>query len=269
MPESALTHIPFRFSKRSIAGGFLGFLVLGFIATLLPFLLEIRAMKTQSITVKRRQSNNTFIEVKVGKKEKGWAPISRISRYTQSAVLIAEDDRFYSHFGIDFEEIATSISLNLKTKHYTRGASTITQQVIKTAFLSPEKSIARKIFEAIGALYLETIMTKREILEWYLNLVNFGQSKYGIQTASEFYFGTSSELLSVSQSVLLALILRSPDKLGKFIKAKNLGRKTQALFAIYLDRMLEKKLISFPQWQATMLTGNFGLPIQSYEVVHD
>ena len=103
-----------------------------------------------------------------------WVRIDSISKNVINALIVAEDGRFFEHCGLDFYEIKDSLKLNLSRKRYARGASTITQQVVKMVFLSQEKNLIRKIREIIGALILEKIVTKNKILEWYLNLVEFG-----------------------------------------------------------------------------------------------
>lgn len=104
-----------------------------------------------------------------------------------------------------------------------RGGSTISQQVVKMAFLSREKTLIRKAREVVGTL-LETILSKDEIMEWYLNLAEFGDAVYGIEKASWHYFRTKPQLLSIEQAVHLALVLPSPNGWSKGLRRKNLTR---------------------------------------------
>ena len=152
------------------------------------FVPSVWKLKTSSITVTRWIKVKGEVEQAVGPAEKIWTPYSRISRHTLSAIISAEDGRFYKHHGLDFEEIVKSFQLNLKHGRYLRGGSTITQQVVKVAFLSRDKNLIRKSREATGALLVENILDKKQIIEWYLNLVEFGDGVYGIKQAAQHYF---------------------------------------------------------------------------------
>src|SRR5690606_35698153 len=119
-----------------------------------------------------------------------------ISRHALHAIVVAEDARFYQHAGLDFAEIWASLKTNIRKGRYARGGSTITQQVVKVAFLSSRKNLIRKAREAVGAMLLELLFTKQEILEWYINLVQFGDGVYGIKEGCWHYFKTKPEQLT-------------------------------------------------------------------------
>lgn len=201
------------------------------------------------------------IQVKVGPNEGTWVPIKKASPYAVSAIIVAEDSRFYEHSGLDFEEIEKSYKLNSKKGHYARGASTITQQVVRLAFLDRKKSMLRKIREAWGAVLLELIMSKEEILEWYINLADFGDDAYGLRSASKKYFSTRPELLTVNQAVHLALILPNPNGWSKGLRSHNLTSFGRKRFAKILRFLLQNDYINKSQWQQGMASGNFGGPI--------
>ncbi len=139
-----------------------------------------------------------------------------IPKRLQDAVLAAEDSRFHSHIGIDIPGIARAAVANLRRMRYAQGGSTITQQLAKNFFLTPEKSIWRKIREAELALIMEIRFTKKEILEAYLNKIYFGQEGprgiYGVEEAARFYFSKSVGELSLEEAALLAGIIRSPSR---------------------------------------------------------
>ena len=118
---------------------------LAFLGWFVPF---IPALYFSSISVKRLDAKGKPIDVDVGPSTKNWVPISKVSRHVVNAVVVAEDGKFYKHHGFDFEAIAKAIELNRKKGRYVRGASTISQQVVKMAFLSREKTIVRKVREA-------------------------------------------------------------------------------------------------------------------------
>jgi len=177
------------------------------------------------------------------------------------AVLLAEDARFYQHWGIDLQAIMKSIRSNVAAGRYVHGGSTITQQVVKLAFLSPQKSLFRKAREILGALWLEMILDKKAILSWYLNLAYFGPGVHGIAQAAQSYFETSPELLGVSESIHLTLLLPSPTRRGQRLRSRALGVEDQRRFRVLLDRMRGEEMISHQQWQQALRIGNLGEPL--------
>lgn len=158
----------------------------------------------------------------VGPKAPGWVPIELISDYALMAVISSEDTTFYSHKGIDLHELQESIKKDIREKRWARGASTITQQVVKNVFLSHEKTLWRKFREILWASELEKEFTKSEILCFYLNMVEFGPGLYGIGQASTYYFGVVPARLSVREAAFLAMLLPSPRKYHTYFKKKAL-----------------------------------------------
>lgn len=142
--------------------------------------------------------------------------LSAISPFLQSAVIASEDARFYSHIGIDVHALGRAFFTNLKEQRFAQGGSTITQQLAKNFFLSPKKTIGRKLREAELALILELRYSKKQILEMYLNKIYFGQEGfrgiYGIEEAAGFYFSKQAKDISLEESALLAGIIRSPNR---------------------------------------------------------
>jgi penicillin-binding protein 1B len=147
-------------------------------------------------------------------------PLSAIPESLQQAVLAAEDSRFYSHFGIDALGIARALWKDLRERRFAQGGSTITQQLAKNFFLSPKKTIGRKLREAELALALELRYPKKTILEMYLNKIYFGQEGargiYGIEEASGFYFSKRAADLTLEESATLAGVIRSPNRYSPF-----------------------------------------------------
>lgn len=141
--------------------------------------------------------------------------LAAISPFLQSAVIAAEDAHFYSHIGIDFRAIGRALFANLRTQRFAQGGSTITQQLAKNFFLSPQKTLGRKVREAELALILELRYSKQQILEMYLNKIYFGQEGlrgiYGIEEAAEFYFSKPAKDLTLEEAALLAAIIRAPN----------------------------------------------------------
>jgi penicillin-binding protein 1A len=134
--------------------------------------------------------------------------------YVPAAFIAIEDRRFREHFGVDLIGMASVAVESLKAGGVTRGASTITQQVAKNLFLTPDQTLGRKVQEALLAVWLEQTYTKDEILELYLNRMYFGYEKYGIEAASQYYFGKSAKNLSLSEAAILAGSLQAPSRLN-------------------------------------------------------
>jgi penicillin-binding protein 1A len=134
--------------------------------------------------------------------------------YVPAAFIAIEDRRFREHFGVDVIGLAAVALESLKAGGVTRGASTITQQVAKNLFLTPDQTVGRKVQEALLAIWLEQTYTKDEILELYLNRMYFGYERYGIEAASQYYFGKSARNLSLSEAAILAGSLQAPSRLN-------------------------------------------------------
>jgi monofunctional biosynthetic peptidoglycan transglycosylase len=139
-----------------------------------------------------------------------WLPYSRISPHLTRAVLIAEDSAFFEHDGIDFVQLRESIQVNLERLEFSRGASTITQQLAKNLYLSPSKNPFRKFRELLITRMLEGALTKRRILELYLNVIEWGDGVYGADAAARTYFRVSASALSPEQAALLAGAIINP-----------------------------------------------------------
>ncbi|OIP34170.1 MAG: hypothetical protein AUK27_08270 [Deltaproteobacteria bacterium CG2_30_66_27] len=147
-------------------------------------------------------------------------PLSAIPTSLQQAVLAAEDARFYSHHGIDAVGVARALVINLREGRFAQGGSTITQQLAKNFFLSPKKTIGRKLREAELALALELRYPKKTILEMYLNKIYFGQEGargiYGVEEAAGFYFSKRAADLTLEEAATLAGVIRSPNRYSPF-----------------------------------------------------
>jgi len=147
------------------------------------------------------------------------------------AIITAEDRSFYEHHGIDYRGVMRAILVNLKLKKPAQGGSTITQQLIRSSFLTMSKTAERKIREIILTIELERKYTKDQIMEWYLNQVPFGSNAYGVEAASQTYFKKSVQDLSLEESAILASLVCGPSRLSPYGKNKDrlLGRKDYVL----------------------------------------
>lgn len=150
-----------------------------------------------------------------------YATLDDISPYVKDAILISEDVGFYGHKGFDFDELIESFKTNIQKKKYARGGSTITQQLAKNVYLTEDKSLGRKIREAMITIELEKEFSKDFILEKYLNVVQFGKNIYGVKRASEYYFAKEPSQLTVLEGAYLAFLLPNPEKYSaNFIKKR-------------------------------------------------
>lgn len=166
--------------------------------------------------------------------------INQVPPNLQNAFISAEDNRFYSHIGIDPVGIARAFVANVLHRGISQGGSTITQQLAKNAFLSQKQTLKRKIQEAMLALELERKYSKKEILEMYMNEIYFGQGSYGIQTAANTYFGKSVSDLSLKQCALLAGLPKSPNYYSPFNNPKEANERAN----VVLDQMQKYGYIS-------------------------
>lgn len=142
-----------------------------------------------------------------------WVPYGRISRHLTRAVVVTEDAAFFDHNGIDLDEIRASLERNWEDGRFTRGASTITQQLAKNLYLSPTRNPVRKLRELFITRRLEASLSKRRILEIYLNVIEWGDGIFGAEAAARSYFGKSAADLSREEAALMAGAIVNPREL--------------------------------------------------------
>ena len=162
-------------------------------------------------------------------------PIHKIPKDLQNAFIAAEDVRFYQHVGIDPRGILRAIWSNITNREVSEGGSTITQQLAKNALLTQERTLKRKIQEAVLALQIERQYSKTEILEMYLNQIYFGQGAYGVQAAAQVYFGKNVEQLNLAECAMLAGIPKSPN----YYSPTNNLKIAKDRQAVVLDQMVK------------------------------
>ena len=160
-----------------------------------------------------------------------WVPYSRISQNLKRAVLVAEDDAFWDHEGIDVEQIRRSIEINLQRGEAVRGASTLTQQLAKNLYLSPSRDPLRKLRELIIARRLEAELSKARIFEIYLNVIEWGDGVWGAEAAARTYFGVPASALNAPQAALLAGAIINPRLLNPAKPTQRLARRQRMLLA--------------------------------------
>ncbi|HOS19253.1 MAG TPA: transglycosylase domain-containing protein, partial [Clostridia bacterium] len=152
-----------------------------------------------------------------GGEDRVWVSIDQIPVHVQEAVISAEDNRYYEHPGIDIIRIFGAAWEDIKAGSYVQGASTITQQLIKWSHLTTEKTMSRKLEEAVLAYQMERQFSKADILEMYLNYNNFGRGYYGVEAAALGYFGVHASELTLAQGATLAAILKAPARYSPHI----------------------------------------------------
>ena len=189
-----------------------------------------------------------------------WIPLSGISPYAVKAVIIAEDDKFWSHEGFDFEAIQKAIEKDLRKKRFKAGGSTISQQLAKNLYLTPTKSPIRKLKEAILTWRLEWNLSKRRIIELYLNVAEWGDGIFGIEAAARHYFGKGAGELSAREAAALAVVLPSPLRYSPVGGGRYVESRTEAIY-----RIMVRRGIVIPEYEQILNepSGNGSLPPQS------
>jgi penicillin-binding protein 1A len=167
-------------------------------------------------------------------------PLDKIPKHVINAFLAAEDDQFYEHGGLNYQAILRSTLANLRAGHSVQGGSTITQQVAKTLMLSPEKTLLRKIREALLAIEMEKNLSKDEILYLYLNQIYFGKGAYGVENAAQTYFRKPISQVTIPEAAILASLPKAPTK---FSPISNPSRAKERQIYV-LNRMGEVNFIS-------------------------
>ena len=162
-------------------------------------------------------------------------PLRELPPYLPKAFLAIEDRRFYSHYGVDPFGIARAVSANILHRGVSQGGSTITQQLAKNLFLTQERTMQRKLQEVILSVWLERKYSKDEIFDLYLNRVYFGSGAYGIEAASQRYFGKSARNVTLSEAALLAGLVKSPSKLAPTRNYDGAERRAQIVLAAMSD----------------------------------
>ena len=214
-------------------------------AVLFPCLLYSLLMPDISKLKKENPKKTALMEYReTVSKQKGkkyrvyqtWVPFPKISPYLVKAVLIAEDDKFWKHEGFDYEAIQKAIEKDLKAKKFKFGGSTITQQLARNLYLSPEKSVVRKFSEAIITWRMEKTFSKKRILELYLNVVEWGDGIFGAEAASQHYYGKPSSELTPEEAARLASVLPNPRKYNPVGDQRYVINRSNLIHSIMVQR---------------------------------
>jgi monofunctional biosynthetic peptidoglycan transglycosylase len=165
-----------------------------------------------------------------------WVGFSHISSYAAKAVIIAEDDKFWSHRGFDLEAIEKAIEKDLKEGRLKFGGSTISQQLVKNLYLSPSKNPLRKLAEALITWRMEKTLSKRRILELYLNVAEWGEAIFGVEAASLHYYGKPASLLSPEEAARLAAVLPNPRRYAANGDSRYVKKRAGLIYDIMVKR---------------------------------
>src|SRR6266404_868634 len=169
--------------------------------------------------------------------------LSEASPYFIAAVLAREDTRFYEHKGIDWRGVLRALVRDVLSRSAREGASSLTMQLARNSLPLGGRTLSRKVLEAMVALRVERQFTKQQILELYINRIYFGTGCYGVETASQLYFGKNASKLNLSEAALLAGLIRSPNRFSPLKNPEGAARQRNAV----LDRMVALKKISLQQ----------------------
>jgi len=165
-----------------------------------------------------------------------WIPLSQISPYVVKAVIIAEDDKFWLHDGFDFEAIQKALEKDIQKKTFKAGGSTISQQLAKNLYLSPAKNPIRKIKEAILTWRIENDLSKKRIIELYLNVAEWGDGLFGIETAARRYYGKSARFLGPREAASLAASLPNPRRYRPDGSSRFAASRAEKIYSIMVRR---------------------------------
>lgn len=202
-------------------------LYLAYVAWGLPDRAEVRAlakhvplptgvMRQREQQAREQKRNLRRVQITV--------PLARVSRHLIHAVVTAEDPKFFGHEGVDWEAMRESLETDIKKRSFARGGSTITQQLAKNVFYSTRKSIARKLREFVVARWMEEDLSKRRILEIYLNVIEWGEGVYGCEAAARRYYGKSAAELNEIEAAGLAAMIPSPRRINPRVNAARHAR---------------------------------------------
>lgn len=241
-----------KFKKKHARASLFALLAVALVAIVYFFVLKDLPLPTKLNSSSTPQSTQIFdrnqklLYTIYGVKNQNFIPLSEIPKYMQEATIAIEDKDFYKHGALDFRGIFRSLISTVVHKEL-QGGSTITQQLVKNSLLTPERTILRKIKEAILAIATEIIYPKSKILEMYLNQIPYGGTAYGVEAASQTFFGKRAKDLTLAQSALLAGLPEAPTTNSPFGSHPEYAKQRQELI---LSKMLEQKYITQKQKEA-------------------
>jgi penicillin-binding protein 1A len=228
-------------TSSAIAGGLVG------LAISFRNLPDVRVLRTYapSETTHIYDVKGKLLASLHGEANREVIPLDEISPHLKRAVIAIEDSNFFQHQGVNLISVGRATLANFVEGHTVEGSSTLTMQLVKNLFLSPERAYSRKIAEAVLALRLEQVFGKEKILELYLNQVYWGHNNYGAETAARSYFDKSVRDLNLAESAMMAGLIQAPESLSPFIDRKAAIARQKMV----LDRMLKLNWITQPEYK--------------------
>ncbi len=197
---------------------------------------QVKSLAQGYIQVNTDKNKNVEYEL-VFKRPKDWIVLKDISRHLKNAVIVSEDGTFYKHNGVEIVEIQNAIEDSVKNDKALRGASTISQQLVKNFVLTKEKSFGRKIQEIILSLYMDYYVSKQKIFECYLNIIEYGEGIYGVKNAAKFYFLKHPSQLLPREAAFIAMLLPNPKKYSISFRTRKLTGYAQRQIENIMTRM--------------------------------
>ncbi|OEU47048.1 MAG: hypothetical protein BA872_01675 [Desulfobacterales bacterium C00003060] len=243
----------------------------GFFLALTRDLPEIRALDTfKPEAVTRIYSADKVLLAELFTQKRVPVPLHMISDYLKQAIIATEDRHFYKHTGVDLKGILRAIIRDIRAGAFVQGASTISQQLARTLFLSPHKNIMRKLKEAFLALQIERRYTKDEILELYLNQIYFGSGAYGVEAAASTYFGKPAGELTLAESALIAGMPKSPSRYSPLVnRPLALRRRASVLKQMAQNSMITQNQLTEAKLSTLQLAKSEDISIRaSYFVAY-
>ena len=189
--------------------------------------------KTSFMKYREREWQETGRQIRIRQQ---WVPLVRISPYLIKAVIIAEDDKFWSHEGFDFDAMQKALEKDIKKKKFKAGGSTISQQLAKNLYLSPAKNPVRKIKEAILTWRMEKQLSKRRIMELYLNVAEWGDGIFGVETAAQKYYGKHAAELTAREAAVLAAVIPNPRRYKPNGTSRYVENQSERIYQIMVRR---------------------------------
>ena len=251
-----------------LLGGIVFGVIAGVIFAITGDFPQIRSLETyRPSAVTRIYSADKKVLAELFVEKRDPALLKDIPGFLKEAIVTTEDRNFYKHSGVDLKGILRAVTKDILARKFVEGASTITQQLAKTLFLTPQKTLVRKIKEAVLAFQLERRYTKDEILEMYLNQVYFGSGAYGVESAARIFFGKTAKDLSLSECALIAAMPKAPSRYSPLInkelalKRRNIVLKqmkdTGIITASACDEALKEPVIAGKQNRKESRAGYF------------
>lgn len=225
----------------------------------IPDVKQLESYRPKSATRLYADDSTLFAEIYVEKRIP--IPITEMPGHLKYAFIAIEDVRFYNHFGVDFRGIARALYRNIMKRSVAEGASTITQQLARNLYLTPQKSMKRKIEEAILAIQIEREYSKEEILNMYLNLIYLGEGAHGVEAASYTYFHKKAKDLTLEESATLAALTKSPSRLSPYKNPVKAAERRN----VVLKRMYDADFINKKDYQRAVQAPIVLASLKAYE----